>query len=400
MQARLKLVSMAAFALSLGLLNAHCKRSEPEDSGLSIRNGKQVAEAATGPDRVSTVGISVGCTGTIIADNLILTAAHCLSNGAMNVVFRTNMYQQGSGPVIPVERKVVHAQYKPTGPYIVPYDIAMLKLAGKIPANYKPVKLLPASQPLKAGEAVLQAGYGETLQRGGGAFGVLRSVNNTYSGRGSYGRVIVSNANFKGTCAGDSGGPLFVKRGNDWFVAGALSGGAESKQYGCHGGGTYTGVAEFHDWIVKAAQTLSGKADPFPVAPAPVAPTRPQDLTFGPFGANESKVLATLESKDGKFVNFKIQLDVEYEAQCGFDHVVLQDAAGFSRKLCGKGTWTATNFVTPVKITFNSDPYTVSQLVKISGLNFYDSIAMGQQSSASDVAEALPEESDGIKEEP
>ncbi|WP_176736449.1 trypsin-like serine protease [Oligoflexus tunisiensis] len=404
MELKLKALPCLALMAGIGLMNTQCSKDESEDSDLKIRNGRQVAENASGPDRLSTVGISSGCTGTVIAENLILTAGHCLSNGAMSVVFRTNMYAQGTGAVIPVERKVVHAQYKPTGPYIVPYDIAMLKLSKNIPANYKPVKLLPASQPLRSGEAVLQAGYGETLQRGGGAFGTLRSVNNTYSGRGSYGRVIVANRNFTGTCAGDSGGPLFVNRNNEWYVAGALSGGQESAQYGCHGGGTYTGVAEFHSWLVKAAQNLTGKANPFPegsTATQPGTPTQPAVLSFGPFGANENKLLTTLNSTEGKYVNFKIELDTESHAQCEFDHVLIQDAAGYSRKLCGKGTWNAKNFVTPVKVTFVSDPLEHSRSVKISAINYYDAVAQGQQSSASDVSEAIPEEeAQEFKEEP
>jgi hypothetical protein len=404
MQKKLKIIPSLALIASLGLLNIQCSSDESEDSDLKIRNGKQVAENATGPDRVSTVGISSGCTGTIIAENLILTAGHCLSNGAMNVVFRTNMYAQGTGAVIPVERKIVHAQYKPTGRYIVPYDIAMLKLSKNIPANYKPVKLLPASQPLKVGEAVLQAGYGETLQRGGGSFGRLRSVDNTYAGRSSYGRVTVANRNFTGTCAGDSGGPLYVKRSNEWYVAGALSGGQESQQYGCHGGGTYTGVAEFNSWILKAAQNLTGKTNPFPassVSTQPSTPAQPAALNFGPFGANENKLLTTLSSAEGRYVTFKIELDVEAHPQCGYDHVIIQDATGYARKLCGKGTWNATNFVTPVKVTFVSDPAEQSRSVKISAVNYYDAVTQGEQSSASDVLESIPaEETEELKEQP
>jgi hypothetical protein len=399
MMTRIGSLRYAWIIAGIGLLNMHCSRTGPEESELMIRNGGAVAENSTGPERLSTVGISSGCTGTVIAENLILTAGHCLSSGAMSVVFRTNMYQQGTGAVIPVERKVYHAQYKPTGKYIVPYDIAMLKLSANIPANYRPVKLLPASQPLKVGEAVLQAGYGETLQRGGGTFGRLRAVANTFAGRGSYGRVIAANGNFKGTCAGDSGGPLYVKRGSEWFVAGALSGGAESQQYGCMGGGTYTGVAEFQDWIVRAAQTLTGKTNPFPAAPAATAPVAPKVLNFGPFGSNENKLLTSLADQ-GKFVSFTISIDVETEPQCNFDHVIVQDAAGFARKLCGKGTWTARNFVAPVKIIFNSDAYTNSNSVKLSAISYFDSIAQDEQASSADVAEQIPTEEspDEIKE--
>ncbi|HYX34461.1 MAG TPA: trypsin-like serine protease [Oligoflexus sp.] len=400
MKVGLKHLKGAVLMVSIGLASSHCSRPGPEDSELLIRNGGQVAENSTGPERVSTVGLSIGCTGTVIASNLILTAAHCVSNKAMSVVFRTNMYQQGTGVVIPVERKVYHAQYKPTGKFIVPYDIAMLKLASNIPATYKPVKLLPAGQPLKPGEAVVQAGYGETIQRGGGAFGRLRAVANTYSGRGSFGRVIVSNQNLKGTCAGDSGGPVFVKRGAEWYVAGALSGGAESQQHGCLGGGTYTGVAEFQDWIIRAGQNLSGKTNPFPAAPAAAAPIAPKVLNFGPFGSNESKLLATLESQDGKFVNFTITIDTETHPQCAFDHVAIQDAAGNTRKICGKGSWVAKNFLTPVKVIFNSDPYENSNTVKVSAINYFDVMAQDEQSSSSDVTEEIPVESpDGFKEE-
>lgn len=255
-----------ALLLLLGL-NSACSNELDEDSSLSIRNGQRVPENGTGPDRVSTVGISTGCSGSIIAEDLILTAAHCISNGAMSVVFRTNMFASGTGDVIPVTGKIIHASYAPSGSNIVPYDIALLKLQRAIPTRYKPVKLLPSSKPLVPGEAVLQAGFGETIVRGGGSFGLLRSVNNNYLGKASYGRIRVANKNFTGTCSGDSGGPLFVNKDGEWFVAGALSGGVESKQYGCHGGGTYTGTAEFSDWILRAAQQLTGRDNPFPANP-------------------------------------------------------------------------------------------------------------------------------------
>jgi len=49
------------------------------------------------------------------------------------------------------------------------------------------------------------------------------------------------------TCQGDSGGPLVVKHDADdsWYLMGLTSWG-----YGCGGGGVYTRVSAFYDWVM------------------------------------------------------------------------------------------------------------------------------------------------------
>lgn len=143
---------------------------------------------------------------------------------------------------------------------------------------------------------------------------------------------------------------------------------------------------------MRAAQTLTGKANPFPVAPAPTTPVAPKALAFGPFGSNENKVLANLPAQEGKYVNFTISVDTEGDAQCTLDSVIIQDAAGFARKLCGKGTYTVKNFVTPARISFISDAYVNSNSVKLSAITYFDAISQEEQSSSSDVTEEIPSE--------
>jgi secreted trypsin-like serine protease len=47
------------------------------------------------------------------------------------------------------------------------------------------------------------------------------------------------------SCQGDSGGPVVMKDANGiWSLAGIVSWG-----YGCRGGGVYTRVSGFYDWI-------------------------------------------------------------------------------------------------------------------------------------------------------
>lgn len=102
------------------------------------------------------------------------------------------------------------------------------------------------------------------------------------------------------------------------------------------------------------------------VMPGP-APTPEKVAAFGPFGHNESKVLMTLPNTEGRLVNLTLAVDVEVHPKCEYDHVIVEDAAGWkSSKFCGRTTWNLSNLVTPVKIIFNADPAVASKSVKVS----------------------------------
>jgi secreted trypsin-like serine protease len=157
---------------------------------------------------VSTRGAS--CTGTVIARDLVLTAAHCVqpkSNYAIVI--------PGTAPrIVPVVKIAVHPRYDPhqfetrrPSP-----DMAIIKIAEPLPAHYRVAKLATTAAFPKHGTMFVLAGFGFARDGDERSAGTLRSV--TLPNIGSTGdsmiRVSAGNGATTGACTGDSGGPAFL----------------------------------------------------------------------------------------------------------------------------------------------------------------------------------------------
>jgi secreted trypsin-like serine protease len=165
---------------------------------------------------VSTRGAS--CTGTAIARDLVLTAAHCVqpkSNYAIVV--------PGTTPrIVPVVKIAVHPHYNPRqfetrrpSP-----DMAIIKIAEPLPANYRVAKLATTATFPKHGTMFILAGFGFAKDGDARSAGTLRSVMlpNIGSTGASMIRVSAGNGGTAGACTGDSGGPAYL----DGEVAGVI----------------------------------------------------------------------------------------------------------------------------------------------------------------------------------
>ncbi len=178
------------------------------------------AHALTGadPDAVTVqrftvvvAGTKGRCTGVVLAQDIVLTAAHCLEAGKLRVVTSVR-----PAAFIDVTRAVPHPNYKATergSP-----DLAVLQLAKPLPGRFSPAHL----EPRWVGEHadLIVAGYGKSADNDKGANPILRTVLQHVATRtSSYLTLTGVGESAAGAAPGDSGGPVFSYRGLYALVA-------------------------------------------------------------------------------------------------------------------------------------------------------------------------------------
>lgn len=152
------------------------------------------------------------CTGVVLAQNIVLTAAHCIVPGEKLWV---GDHAGGGSPTVPsrisaVVETVPHPLWsrKDAGSP----DLAILKLATPLPDRFIPATL--SSRHLAEGDSLIAAGYGKGSAEETRSPLVLRMVLLRVT-RAFRGWAILTGVgeDRAGGAPGDSGGPLFSYRG-------------------------------------------------------------------------------------------------------------------------------------------------------------------------------------------
>ena len=234
---------------------------------LALASLPQAARALVGAapddrfvDRVAMVlmrgpGEAGFCSGLVLDDRTVLTAAHCLKRVQdMAIHYRD---ASGEAVIVPVEAAVAHPQYRPDAirARAVSIDVALVRAARPLDPRFVGARLATGDGP-GVGDSVILTGFGSTGEGDWKSGGALRGV--TLVVRDPASPVLVwaagPDGRTAGACTGDSGAPM-------WSADGATAVAIATWAQGPHGrgcGGLTQGprLAPLAAWIAETRRRL------------------------------------------------------------------------------------------------------------------------------------------------
>jgi secreted trypsin-like serine protease len=203
------------------------------------------------------------CTGTALARDLVLTAAHCVARPQR---YEVKAYQNGQA--IPVRAIARHPRFD-FASYLASRataDLALIKLTGPLPDTIVPAALAAARR-VKVGETLTIAGFGTVAARTDYGVGVPRMAKLTVTGNPGSLQVRLYDAAARnrrpglGACTGDSGAPAFDGEGP--LVIGVVSWStAPQDEEGCGGLTGLTPLLNYRGWILDTARKFNSPLAP------------------------------------------------------------------------------------------------------------------------------------------
>ena len=206
---------------------------------------------------------TVLCGGSVVSASVVLTSAHCIFR-SFSVQVILGAHQITANEANQQRRMVsstlyrVHNAYSPS---TFNNDIATLIMSSPVVANqFVRWTNLPAlgSTELFVGELATVTGWGATSDNISAGSPLLRSVQNniitnavcaaTYGNYVIASTICMTTVGGRGSCNGDSGGPLTVVRGGNRLQIGVASFGATN---GCERGSPigFARLTSFRQWI-------------------------------------------------------------------------------------------------------------------------------------------------------
>ena len=192
------------------------------------------------------------CSGVVVAQDLVLTAAHC-------VVATSGFKIVGHLAAVPyhladVTEVALHPQFSWPKFSWPAADLALLKLSKELPTGFAPAFLDKRSVVL--GDRLVVVGYGVGTQGDAytagrprmATFVVTNTSDNLLTLRDAAGDAL-------STCGGDSGAPAFIIRGGVPALAGVVSGGI------CADYSLVTPFSSYREWVWGTARRLGSPLD-------------------------------------------------------------------------------------------------------------------------------------------
>lgn len=223
------------------------------------------------------------CTGSLIARDVVLTAAHCIADEALRgvaVLFALNDGQQlTEDQIIYASGAAIHPDFAPTDDKSKVWnDIAVLKLEKAAPTDFQLAKLpdLETIKQLTQGSKLTLAGFGITnavirkvvigkngkqqvVDLPGRGSGTLRKVSNiaVTNLTSDQKEISFDQKNLRGACHGDSGGPALLKLQDGSFIQVGVTSRGTNQLGNCNEGAIYTGVFGQLEWLKLAVEQLN-----------------------------------------------------------------------------------------------------------------------------------------------
>lgn len=198
------------------------------------------------------------CTGTAIAPNLLLTAAHCVLPGADYKLLEFDANHQ---PLFRDLASIVrHPQFRLQTllAHRATADVALVKRVQ--PSSAQPAILANADVRAVPGDRFVLRGYGVAIRDNGQTGGKLRAATLIATGQpGNLQLRLVDPAvhgkhTGLGACTGDSGAPVFAENDAVYGVVSWSTG--TNGESGCGGLTGVTPLSLYRSWIVDAARRL------------------------------------------------------------------------------------------------------------------------------------------------
>lgn len=236
-----------------------------------LRNHMVMVLSRFQKDDYTSEVLSTLCTGTLVDNKTVLTAAHCFPKNTIStqIIASINLFCSSGfnqRMVYEAYNVNIHPKYQhKTSPSSTSpdFDIATVKFDGILPPEYSPLPLVPVDirqEMNNPASQMIMIGYGRThtsddslpeLRYVTKAWDQLMLVKDSVNLIDRSGLVSVNQVDSHGGCSGDSGGPLLVAENGAYKIMGVASyieSVSESKL--CEQGQIfYTYVPSYWDWI-------------------------------------------------------------------------------------------------------------------------------------------------------